>query len=66
VKGVVRYQSHVVRHNLELIRMWRENRMIGKGGHMILLAAYLKGVVKDLSRGNFPLRSTPPVSTLPT
>ena len=39
MKGIVRYQSHVVRHNLELVCTWRENRMIGKGCHMILLVA---------------------------
>ena len=72
MKVIVRYQSRVVRHNLELIRTWRENRMIGKGGHMILLGARIQtgceqvtasiaSPRKILAGGNFPLRSTPRV-----
>jgi hypothetical protein len=44
-EGVLPYRSHVGRHNLELIRTWRDSRIAGTGGHMMLLAARGQGLL---------------------
>jgi len=35
VEGALPYQSHPFRHNLELIRTWRDSRIGGTGDHML-------------------------------